>query len=73
MSKGVLMFSDLQRMCRPNGPAPRPATVRRWAESEGIRYRYDRSGGIWTTIDAVNASLGLRDTRPETETVEDMI
>lgn len=73
MSQGILMFADLQRMCRPNGPAPRPATVRRWAEREGIRYKYDRHGGIWTTREAVNASLGLLDQPAEAEKPEDLI
>ncbi len=48
-------------MCRPNvgGPLPRLATVVRWAEDQGIRYKYDAQGGIWTTLDAVNAALGV--------------
>ena len=57
----ILQFEDLQRMCRPNpeGPLPRLATVARWAEDQGIRYKYDAQGGIWTTLDAVNAALGV--------------
>ncbi|WP_240336170.1 hypothetical protein [Stenotrophomonas sp. B1-1] len=55
----ILRFGDLQRICAPQGPPPRPATVRRWADREGIRYKYDRQGGIWTTLDAINAALGL--------------
>lgn len=34
------------------------AAVRRWASSQGIRIR-DGDDGPWTTIDAVNAALGL--------------
>lgn len=57
----ILQFEDLQRMCRPNpdGPLPRLATVVRWAEDQGIRYKYDGQGGIWTTLDAVNVALGV--------------
>lgn len=25
-----------------------------------MRYRYDGKGGIWTTLDALNAAIGLR-------------
>jgi hypothetical protein len=65
----ILQFEDLQRMCRPSPGAapPRLATVVRWAEDQGIRYRYDGQGGIWTTLAAVNAALGLpaaNDTAP---------
>jgi hypothetical protein len=54
----ILQFSDLQELCRP-GEKPRLSTVERWAASQGIRYRYDGKGGIWTTVDALNAALGL--------------
>lgn len=53
-------FEGLQRLCAPNGPEPRPATVVRWARAQGIRYKYDGRGGIWTTVDALNAALGLQ-------------
>jgi len=55
----VLTFPDLQRMCRPEGPTPRAATVRRWADRQKIRYKYDGAGGIWTTMAALNAALGI--------------
>lgn len=57
----VLQFGDLQRLCRPapDAPLPQLATVERWANAQGIRYRYDGLGGIWTTLDALNAALGL--------------
>lgn len=54
----VLQFEDLQELCRPK-TQPRLATVERWARDQGIRYRYDGRGGIWTTTDALNAALGL--------------
>jgi len=55
----ILYFADLQRICAPEGPSPTPATVERWAGDQGILYKYDRRGRIWTTTDAVNAALGL--------------
>ncbi|HDX0800928.1 hypothetical protein MOQ14_17265 [Stenotrophomonas maltophilia] len=59
MSSRIVQFNALQELCAPHGPPPRAATVRRWAERQGIRYKYDRHGGIWTTLDALNAALGL--------------
>jgi hypothetical protein len=59
MCAQVLTFEDLRNLCAPNGPSPRLSTVERWARSQGIRYKYDCQGGIWTTIDALNAALGL--------------
>lgn len=59
MSDGHIPFERLQRMCRPQGALPRASTVRRWAERQGIRYKYDGRGGIWTTDQALNAALGL--------------
>lgn len=56
----VLQFEDLQRLCRP-APAPLPklSTVEKWARGQGIQYRYDGKGGIWTTLDALNRALGV--------------
>lgn len=57
----VLQHEDLKRLCRPDPDAPAPtlATVERWARKIGLRYSYDGQGGIWTTLDALNAALGL--------------
>lgn len=55
----ILEFEDLQRLCRPTGHKPTPATVRRWATAQGIPYKWNAQGGIWTTTDALNAALGL--------------
>ncbi|MBN8260951.1 MAG: hypothetical protein J0L59_01345 [Xanthomonadales bacterium] len=52
----ILQFEDLQEMCRP-GKKPRLATVARWADDNGIRYKYDGEGGIWTTLDAVERAV----------------
>ena len=54
----VLQFEDLQQLCKP-GERPRLATVEKWARAQGIRYRYDGEGGIWTTVDALNAAVGV--------------
>jgi hypothetical protein len=54
----ILQFEDLQELCRP-GEHPRLATVEKWAKAQGLRYRYDGKGGIWTTVDALNAALGV--------------
>lgn len=61
----ILHFADLQQICAPEGPPPTPATVARWANREGIRYRYDRKGRIWTTLDALNAALGIHAPAPD--------
>lgn len=54
----VLQFDDLQELCKP-GERPRLATVEAWAKAQGVRYRYDSKGGIWTTVTALDAALGL--------------
>ncbi len=59
VSSAVITFEDLRRLCAPVGPVPRASTVVRWAREQGILYRYDGQGGIWTTLDALNAALGL--------------
>lgn len=59
MSNRILHFPDLQRLCVPKGPPPRASKVRRWADRQHIRYSHDGAGGIWTTVDALNAALGL--------------
>ncbi|SFR87942.1 hypothetical protein SAMN04487782_1547 [Stenotrophomonas maltophilia] len=63
MNKAILQFHDLQELCQP-GKRPRLATVVRWADGCGIRFLYDGSGGIWTTMDALNEALGLASSTP---------
>lgn len=58
MIGSVLQFGDLQELCRP-GEHPRLATVEKWLRSQGVRYKYDGEGGVWTTVDALNAALGV--------------
>lgn len=57
----VLQHEDLQRLCRPSSDAPVPtlATVERWARKIGLRYTYDGRGGLISTVDALNAALGI--------------
>ncbi|MDV2452681.1 hypothetical protein [Xanthomonas hortorum] len=73
MTGRILHFADLQRICSPDGPAPRLMVVCRWADREGIRYRYDRKGRIWTTIDAVNAALGIAEPAANHENAMELI
>jgi len=54
----ILHFKDLQHICQP-GKTPRLSTVEHWARRNGIAYKYDAKGGIWTTLDALNHALGL--------------
>lgn len=55
----VLQFDDLQEMCRP-GEKPRLSTVEAWAKRIKLQYTYDGKGGIVTTVDALNACIGIR-------------
>jgi hypothetical protein len=55
----ILQFEDLQQLCRP-GEHPRLATVVAWARRIDLRYTYDGKGGIISTVDAVNAAMGLK-------------
>lgn len=55
---GIFTYADLRAMCKPGGN-PTLATVERWLTRQGIRYHYDGEGGVWTTLDAINAALGI--------------
>lgn len=56
----ILQHEDLQRLCRPDGsPVPSLATVERWARKIGLRYTYDGKGGLLSTVDALNAAIGV--------------
>jgi hypothetical protein len=59
MDRSIIQFAELQRLCAPNGRPPRPCTVRKWADRQGIAYLADGRGGIWTTLDALNRALGV--------------
>lgn len=51
----VLEFADLQHI----SGYERRADVERWAASIGLAVKPCR-GGVWTTVDAANAALGLQ-------------
>jgi hypothetical protein len=55
MSAAFVTFAELQTV----SGFSRKADVIRWAERQGIRFKYGRDG-IWTTPDALNAALGLQ-------------
>jgi len=58
LTPGILTFDDLREISRL-GPRARLARMERWANTNGIRYKYDGRGGIWTTVEAINAALGV--------------
>lgn len=60
ISKMLVDYDELRRISRL-GPNAQRATVERWAQQQGILYKPDGHGGIWTTMDAMNAALGLPD------------
>lgn len=58
MIGALIEFDDLRKLSRL-GENAQLATVERWAKRAGIRYQYDGRGGIWTTLDAMNAAVGI--------------
>lgn len=50
----ALAPEDLERLTGYS----RPSDIERWCDRNGVRYFRGRTG-IWTTIDAVNAALGI--------------
>lgn len=58
MVSAILDFDDLRRVSRL-GERATLARVEAWARRSGIRFQYDGRGGIWTTIEAMNAALGI--------------
>lgn len=62
----IIEFDDLRKLSRL-GERAQLASVERWAKRVGIRYQYDGCGGIWTTLDAMNAAVGMaQETTSET-------
>jgi uncharacterized protein YigE (DUF2233 family) len=59
IAAAILDFDDLRRVSRL-GERATLARVEAWARRSGIAFKYDGRGGIWTTLDAMNAALGLR-------------
>lgn len=60
MIGNIVEFDDLKRL----SGFDRRADVERWAQQIGLPYRVCRSG-IWTTVEAMNATLGLADAGPK--------
>ncbi|MGY4696557.1 hypothetical protein XfCFBP8356_004960 [Xylella fastidiosa subsp. sandyi] len=54
----IYTFHDLQLLCG-RGKKVKRARVEEWARRQGIPYKYDGEGGIWTTLQALNAALGI--------------
>lgn len=50
----ALAPEDLERLTGYS----RPSDIERWCDRNGVRYFRGRTG-IWTTVDAVNAALGI--------------
>lgn len=53
--RNVLQFVDLQRLSGFHTPQ----RVEQWARENGIPFKHAH-GGIWTTLAAINVSLGVR-------------
>jgi hypothetical protein len=58
LNPAILTFDDLREISRL-GPNARLASMERWARLNEIRYKYDGKGGIWTTVEALKAALGV--------------
>ena len=58
LNPAILTFDDLREISRL-GPNARLSSMERWATMNGIRYKYDGRGGIWTTVNAMNAAVGI--------------
>lgn len=69
----VINFAELQRICAPSGRLPRASTVRRWADRQGIRYKADGNGGVFTTLDAINFALELELSTSDCEPIAELI
>lgn len=73
MIGAIIEFDDLRKISRL-GERAQLTTVERWAQRAGISYRYDGRGGIWTTLDAINAALGVtRESQPEIYSVDKVL
>jgi hypothetical protein len=47
----------------------RPADIERWCDRNGVRY-FRGKAGVWTTLDAVNAALGVAKQPEQTRRLE---
>lgn len=55
---GPIDFDTLRALSRL-GPRATMKRVERWASAQGILYRYDGNGGIWTTTAALDKAVGI--------------
>jgi hypothetical protein len=62
---------DAERLRQISGKRS-AAGVRRWAQAQGIRIK-ESTHGPWTTLEALNESLGLRRSNPLTYSPEDVL
>lgn len=73
MIGALIEYDDLRKLSRL-GDNAQLATIERWAKRAGIRYQYDGRGGIWTTLDAMNAAVGMaQEPEPEQYNVERVV
>jgi hypothetical protein len=73
MIGALIEFDDLRKLSRL-GENAQLATVERWAKRAGIRYQYDGRGGIWTTLDAMNAAVGMeQEARSEAYSIDRVV
>jgi len=73
MIGALIEYDDLRKLSRL-GESAQLATVERWAQRVGIRYQYDGRGGIWTTLDAMNAAVGVgQDTKSHQYSVDTVV
>jgi hypothetical protein len=65
------LIIDPERLKRISGKSS-PAAVRRWARDQGIKFK-DGAKGPWTTVDAINISLGIAARKAENYRPEDVL
>lgn len=54
MNHHIIDAAELRRL----SGLQQPAAVKRWASTQGIRTR-DSAEGPWTTLEAINAAMGV--------------
>lgn len=66
---GPIDFDALRSLSRL-GPRATMKRVERWAREQGISYRYDGNGGIWTTTAALDKAVGIDMTTRDSDKVD---
>lgn len=73
MIGSIIEYDDLRKLSRL-GERAKLASIERWATRVGICYQYDGRGGIWTTLDAMNAAIGVtQDTKAHQYNVDTVV